>query len=517
MNITPYGVNNLVHFDEAEVNEIIVEESILGEDCTLLEDMELETTKAKKRKGGCREDTNNSSEEDWTRVSRGRKVGRKNEEEGEEEVENVQVCVTSQNALPKQFALAKIFEEYKISNIEKVKYVSSSKIIITFEKESSADLFIQSKVCTHLDWRCVKTTEVGLSYGVIRNVDMDLTEQDILLHLAGPYEIMSARRLMRRNMDDKGAAWIPCESIRLGFKGASVPSHVFIYKMRVKVEPYIFPVTQCSRCWKFGHTLKFCPSKKIICPKCTKKHENCEITTFKCVNCHGSHMAMNKGCPIFKKERRVRELMSEFNVTYRKALSMYVPPTQASERLIRPPVYDEDTGQSTSGPIPDKSKDYTPFNGFSYSDKVKTPKAKKEPGPSQEQGSQEKEGTKRQIPEQNGLGVGRSRGKQKKRKLAQSSASTFDWDKDPSVCSEEEQPASKSRHGNMASKEANPTEKDYGFKQLLSKLMSIIFSGQSLGKKIELVVKECIEWVMSKIVSGISARSFFSSDHDYGF
>lgn len=37
-------------------------------------------------------------------------------------------------------------------------------------------------------------------------------------------------------------------------------------------------------------------------------------------------MALSRTCPIYLKERRLRELMAEFNCTYRKALSMYVPP-----------------------------------------------------------------------------------------------------------------------------------------------------------------------------------------------
>ncbi|CAH2106386.1 unnamed protein product [Euphydryas editha] len=163
----------------------------------------------------------------------------------------------------------------------------------------------------------------GLSYGIVKDIDLDLSEVDLLNHLQTDVEIVSVKRLSRRSGDE----WTASESIRIGFKGSSLPSHIFILDLRIKVEPYIFPVTQCSKCWRFGHTKRLCPSNKTICPKCGGHHENCEITIFKCVNCGENHLALSKSCRIYKKEKRIRELMSEFNVTYRKALLLYVPPT----------------------------------------------------------------------------------------------------------------------------------------------------------------------------------------------
>lgn len=70
-----------------------------------------------------------------------------------------------------------------------------------------------------------------------------------------------------------------------------------------------------------------CPSIKVICPKYSDHHVNCEVISFKCVNCSGKHMAPSKECLIFKKEKRIRELMVEFKCTYQKATTIYVPPT----------------------------------------------------------------------------------------------------------------------------------------------------------------------------------------------
>ncbi|CAG4956134.1 unnamed protein product [Parnassius apollo] len=76
-----------------------------------------------------------------------------------------------------------------------------------------------------------------------------------------------------------------------------------------------------------GSHSQVCPFKKTICPKCGGEYDNCDTKTFKCVNCSGCHMALARTCPAYLKERRLRELMAEFNCTYRRALTIYVAPT----------------------------------------------------------------------------------------------------------------------------------------------------------------------------------------------
>lgn len=233
----------------------------------------------------------------------------------------IQISVVSKEKLPKQFALAKLLKEHKILNISKVKYVNPFKLLITFDNESSAENFVACSAFTELGWKRHKTWEVGLSYGVVKDLDVDLSEEELLKHVSCEVAVVSAKRLNRRTQE----GWTPCETVRFGFQGPSLPSHIHIMDLRVRVEPYVFPVTQCSKCWRFGHSIKVCPSNRMICPKCSLNHPNCEITSFKCSNCSGNHMALSRDCPVYQKEKRIRELMSEFSCTYQIALTLYVP------------------------------------------------------------------------------------------------------------------------------------------------------------------------------------------------
>lgn len=250
---------------------------------------------------------------------------------GKRTSQKIDIYISCFEKLPKQFALAKLLKSHNIEKICRVKYINPYKIFIQFECATSAEKIMNCKPLQDLGWRFQKPLEVATSYGVIKNMEVDLSEKELFEVITCSSELTAVKRLKRRSKDRNG--WEDSESVRLGFKGSLLPAYVYIHNMKIKVEPYVFPVTQCSNCWKFGHSVRVCPSTKIVCPKCKKNHDNCETTIFKCVNCNGNHLSLDRSCPAFKKEKKLRELMAEFNCSYRKALQMYVPP----ECPVQPP------------------------------------------------------------------------------------------------------------------------------------------------------------------------------------
>ncbi|XP_045453473.1 uncharacterized protein LOC123662714 [Melitaea cinxia] len=303
-----------IHLTENDANVICIEKTY-DEQTHLEQDMEMIDTNRKRMLHEADENT-----EEWQEVTKhAKKKVRVFDNNLEENL--IQIGITSNKVLPKQFALAKILRENQIVNVSKVKYINPYKIRITFDTEFSAEKFLACQVFKDLGWRCQKSWEVGISYGIIKNIDKELSEEELIHSLLCDIEVLAVQRLNRRADD----GWVPSETIKLTFKGPNIPKYVYLLDLRIKVEQYIFPVTQCSRCWRFGHTAKMCPSNKIICPKCTRNHPNCENNNFMCINCKGNHMPLDKICPIFKKEKRIREIMTEFNCSYLKAISMYVP------------------------------------------------------------------------------------------------------------------------------------------------------------------------------------------------
>jgi hypothetical protein len=255
-------------------------------------------------------------------------VGKNNKEKKvKTSTDKIEVLISSLEKLPKQFALAKLLKEYNITDIQKVKYLNPYKIRLEMPSEVNIEKLENCHLAKEKGWRIQRPMEKMLSYGVIRDVDLELTDDDIFksVECSKPAELMSALRLKQRD-DTCKDGWSASEVVRLCFKGNFLPAHVFVDGLRLKVDPYIFPVSQCSRCWKLGHTHKRCPSSKVMCPKCGNNHANCETNIFKCTNCKGPHMSLSRSCPMFLKEKKLRELMAEYNCTYRKALTVYVAP-----------------------------------------------------------------------------------------------------------------------------------------------------------------------------------------------
>ncbi|CAG5031052.1 unnamed protein product [Parnassius apollo] len=204
----------------------------------------------------------------------------------------------------------------------KIRLKSPYKVLVQFQKLEDAYQLINCKKILDLDYHCLIVNETYLSFGVVKGIDIGIEEQEILENLTSSCEISSLKRLKRLDINGK---WTDSEAFRLTFKSEQPPSYVYGYGCRFKVEIYHFPVTQCSGCWSFGHYVKFCPNKKILCPKCG---DRCETIEYKCVNCKGPHVALDKACSIFVKENSIRNIMSQQHFSYRKALDIYLKQTK---------------------------------------------------------------------------------------------------------------------------------------------------------------------------------------------
>ncbi|CAH2108318.1 unnamed protein product [Euphydryas editha] len=371
--------------------------------------------------------------------------------------------------MPKQFALAKILQNAGIGEIKKVKYVNPYKIRLE-TNNSWAEKIEECKEFTDRGWRIQRAMEVSLCYGVIKDVDIDLKDEDILNKILcpEPATLISVCRLKRREHSSEGNIWKPSESVRLCFRGSFRPSHVTVDSLCIRVDPYVFPVSQCTRCWKLGHVTSKCSSLKVVCPKCSGPHENCNTTVFKCANCEGQHFSLLRSCPAYVKERKLRELMAEFNCTYRRALTMYVPSSCTEAKESRANLKQRNK-EVSSTPEPATT---TPYLEQSYSDVVKQTivqaeiNAKKNISHSNKKYKKEKEADyQRQAP----IDIGA-----------------------PSTWAEEEQQEEKKK-------------RDVTFNELLSRLQEILFlRGVSMQTKVISMSKCCLEWLILIAVENIS-------------
>ncbi|CAG9584999.1 unnamed protein product [Danaus chrysippus] len=411
--------------------------------------------------------------EEWKTVNRRKDKKLKNE--------IMEVYISCNEKLPKQFELARTFKSLNITDINKIKYISPYKIKIECENEKCLLSLVSCQELLEKGWKFQKAFEVNFSYGVIKNVDIDLSDDEIFNNIVctEPAILSAVQRLSRLGEDGK---WIPSETVRLCFKYSYLPPFVTVHGLRIKVEPFVFPVSQCSKCWRLGHTAKRCPIDKVVCPKCGGNHDNCTITSFKCVNCGENHMSFNKSCPVFKKEKKIRQIMSEFNVTYRKARTMYVadpsPNTNANYKpkiasntfnewsdSVKPSFFEPQSGTLSFGSTKES------VDAPSYSSVVKIKKVAKQ--------------NSNRLP-------GRIPLKSRNTKLS-GETEVKDYLSDTSIDNESK----------IEGKDGEGTSlpKDITFMELLSRLKEIIFLKQdSLQTKVFNVIKCCVEWVILVVV-----------------
>lgn len=151
---------------------------------------------------------------------------------------------------------------------------------------------------------------------IIKGVPPEFDIGEIKEYMVSEYQVTQVERIMRKGNSEELR---PTSNIKIIVKGKQAPKPVRIYGCFFRTEVYVFPVKQCLKCWRFGHTVKFCRSKQR-CKHCGKDHdsENCTQPTG-CLNCHQNHSADNRNCA--ERERRVQILkqMRIRGMTYAEA------------------------------------------------------------------------------------------------------------------------------------------------------------------------------------------------------
>lgn len=404
----------------------------------------------------------------------------------------IEMYITCSEQMPKLFALAKIFKTHGITNIEKIKFVNPFKIRVDVNTEESASKLENCQELIDKSWRIHRAMEKNLSFGVIKNVDIDMEDAEILKSITSPKnaELLSIYRLKRRCIEDDG--WKVCESVRLCFKGSLLPNHVMVDGMRIKVDPYVFPVSQCAKCWKLGHVTKRCPSSKVICPKCAGDHENCETKSYRCVNCNGKHMAMMKTCPSFVKEKKLRDIMAEFNCTYRRALTMYVsPPHPESQHPDKTPYKETEPSSEFLRNLfleycqPPFTTTATPTAAPTFASVTKT----KAPTPERKQRPKPQRFTKRQ----------------------ERPPSPWNWAEESGSYKTDE-----GRNPEDPTNDETKPERTRNIKELLKRLKEILFlRGATIQSKVKMGIKCCVECLVFMFVDFIPNWPILQTIFDY--
>lgn len=154
--------------------------------------------------------------------------------------------------------------------------------------------------------------------GIIRGVDLDVTDSEILQDAWSQYKIHSIKRITKRNPDAKKdkslPARLPTKSIIISFHGQELPRHVYLYHISHEVQPFVAEPRMCYSCYRPRHTSSNC-RRTPLCRNCADpRHEGeCKATTVKCATCGGPHKALDRTCQTIQRERAIERIMAYEN------------------------------------------------------------------------------------------------------------------------------------------------------------------------------------------------------------
>lgn len=236
----------------------------------------------------------------------------------------------------------------KIPNIcvDGVKRVGRNKVSVEFKTGVDANNFLDNPLLESHKYEATIPTYNITKMGIARHVPLDLSMDELVNSLKLPARcgcVLKARRLNRKTMVEGSPVWTPIQTVVITFQGQILPEKIFLFHTSLPIEPYQFPTILCMNCCRFGHVKVTCRSSPR-CFRCAQSHsgESCQVieSEASCIHCSGRHFATNKSCPEQGRQKAIKSLMSQENMSYQEASKRYPnvtrPYSEAAQVSSRP-------------------------------------------------------------------------------------------------------------------------------------------------------------------------------------
>lgn len=262
-----------------------------------------------------------------------------------------------------------------------VKSAGRNRVSIEFITAEHANHFIKNQLLTS---NCLiaripsyNITRLGLVRGVPCEWSMaEFVEAAQLPPGCGV--ILKARRLNRKITSEGNIQWAPTQSVVVTIAGQVLPNNIYCHYTSLRVETYLLPTIQCHNCCRFGHIKTQCRSKPR-CYRCTQNHtgDSCDVDEQSaiCIFCSGNHFSTNKNCNEQARQKSIKVVMSQQNISYVEA-SEKIPLVQKSySEVVNLPstpsirTYDQESNQLSNS----QTQFNLPTYSRSYKKTISTP------------------------------------------------------------------------------------------------------------------------------------------------
>ena len=185
-----------------------------------------------------------------------------------------------------------------VGRLKEVKPIRSGALLIETGNANQTATLLKTTKFMNVTVEVEYAERLNCTEAVVKSDQLiDCTNKELLSELT-EQGVVRVQRLPSRNLAERG----PNPTIKLSFKGKTIPQHIYCGYSKIRVDPWVRPPTQCRNCWAVGsHDTNRCRKRQPICGKCAQNHDtdSCEAAqpNFECCQCGGPHAAWNRRCP----------------------------------------------------------------------------------------------------------------------------------------------------------------------------------------------------------------------------
>lgn len=204
--------------------------------------------------------------------------------------------------------------------------IGKNRIKLMLNNRSTANSIVKDETLKDNNLKAFIPSSHIQKIGIIRNIEMDLSKEELMASIVtkNNIKVIDCFRFNRYDKTEKKA--YPTATVKVTFRGQKLPEEVEIYGVKIKVQQFVFKVTQCFNCYMFGHTSKNC-KRGMRCGSCgedlkEKNTDKCKKQK-KCVNCKLEHESYNKDCQERRRQQLINKAIATENLSYSEADKKY--------------------------------------------------------------------------------------------------------------------------------------------------------------------------------------------------
>lgn len=241
-----------------------------------------------------------------------------------------------------------------------VKRIGRNRVSVQFKTAVAANSFLDHPGLAAAKYNAVIPSYNVTRMGIVRSVPVEWTLEELVSSIEVPDgfgRVIRARRLNKKSIENNTPIWTPTPTVVLTFIGQKLPDRVYCFFNSLPVQTYILPTIQCNNCCRFGHVATQCRSN-ARCFICAKSHSGIECNSLSpiptCLFCSGNHKAIDTSCPEYSRQKSIKLVMSQENISYNEAAVRFPQVRRSFADISRtpPPPFPTQSSQTLTQSFP---------------------------------------------------------------------------------------------------------------------------------------------------------------------